>query len=66
MVQLLVGARFHVLGARLFIPSARCLKTGVLFISHIAVESSLLKSSIFDENSRNENAFFSMFSTSMT
>ena len=46
--------------------SKKQFKRPISLFSLCAVESSLLKRPIFDENSRNENAFFSMFSTGMT
>ena len=46
--------------------SMKKLKRSISVFSLCAVESFLLKRPIFDENSRNENAFFSMFPTSMT
>ena len=46
--------------------SKKQFKRPISLFSLCAVESSLLKRPIFDGNSRNENAFFSMFSNSMT
>ena len=46
--------------------SKKQFKRPISLFSLCAVESSLLKRPIFDENSQNENAFFSMFSTGMT
>ena len=46
--------------------SKKQFKRSISLFSLCVVESSLLKSPIFDENSRNKNAFFSMFATSMT
>ena len=46
--------------------SKKQFKRPISLFSLCAVESSQLKWPIFDGNSRNENAFFSMFFTSMT
>ena len=46
--------------------SKKQFKRSISLFSLCAEESSLLKWPIFDGNLRNENAFFSMFSTSMT